>query len=423
MSTPATAAARVPATLLPRHSRAAWSLPQVSRRAAFYLQASIILFFLAGSSAPTPLYALYQAAWGFSPVTITVVFGIYALAVLAALLVVGGLSDYVGRRPILLVATLLQAVTMAIFATAHGVGALVLARVVQGLSTGAAAGAVGAGMLDLDRAKGTLANAVGPMLGTATGALASGLMVVFLPAPTVLIYVALGAIFLAQALGVAAMPESVTPRPGALASLRPQFHLPAHARVPMLLAVPALVAAWSLVGFYGSLGPTLVRRLVGSSSPALGGLVLFAMAGSGALAVLLTRKQSARFLTLFGTATLMLGVAVTLLAIARASVGILFLGTAVAGIGFGGTFQGAIRSVIPLAAPHQRAGVLSVLYVVAYLAMGAPAVLAGLGVVHGGGLLVTAREYGLAVIALAGAALLGTLLRRSTGRSTDAKSL
>ena len=419
MSTPATAAAHVPATLVPRHSRAAWHLPQLSRRAAFYLQASIILFFLAGSSAPTPLYALYQAAWGFSPITITVVFGIYALAVLAALLVFGGLSDYVGRRPILLGATLLQAVTMAIFATAHGVGALVLARVIQGLSTGAAAGAVGAGMLDLDRAKGTVANAVGPMLGTATGAITSGLMVVFLPAPTVLVYLLLGTIFLVQALGVAAMPESVTPRPGALASMRPQFHLPAHARVPMLLAVPALVAAWSLVGFYGSLGPTLVRRLVGSSSPALGGLVLFAMAGSGALAVLLTRRRSARFLTLFGTTALMLGVAITLLAIARASVGILFVGTAVAGVGFGGAFQGAIRGVIPLAAPHQRAGVLSVLYVVAYLAMGAPAVVAGLGVVHGGGLLVTAREYGLAVIALAGAALLGTLLRRST----EAKSL
>ncbi|HTB60858.1 MAG TPA: MFS transporter [Polyangia bacterium] len=420
MSTPATASARAAARLLPPQARAAtWRLPRLSKRAAFYLQASIILFFLAGSSAPTPLYALYQAAWGFSPITITVVFGIYALAVLAALLVFGGLSDYVGRRPILLGATLLQAVTMAIFATAHGVGALVLARVIQGLSTGAAAGAVGAGMLDLDRAKGTVANAVGPMLGTATGAITSGLMVVFLPAPTVLVYLLLGTIFLVQALGVAAMPESVTPRPGALASMRPQFHLPAHARVPMLLAVPALVAAWSLVGFYGSLGPTLVRRLVGSSSPALGGLVLFAMAGSGALAVLLTRRRSARFLTLFGTTALMLGVAITLLAIARASVGILFVGTAVAGVGFGGAFQGAIRSVIPLAAPHQRAGVLSVLYVVAYLAMGAPAVVAGLGVVHGGGLLVTAREYGLAVIALAGAALLGTLLRRST----DAKSL
>ena len=86
-------------------------------------------------------------------------------------------------------------------------GALILARIVQGLSTGAAAGAVGAGMLDLDRAKGTIANAVGPMLGTATGALASGLMVEFLPAPTVLVYVVLAAIFLVQALGVRRCPS------------------------------------------------------------------------------------------------------------------------------------------------------------------------------------------------------------------------
>src|SRR5580692_3279127 len=117
-------------------------LPRLSRTGAFYLQASIILFFLAGSSAPTPLYGVYQAAWGFSPITITVVFGIYAIAVLATLLVVGGLSDYVGRRPVLLAAALLQAISMAIFATANDVGALVLARVVKGLSTGAAAAAV-----------------------------------------------------------------------------------------------------------------------------------------------------------------------------------------------------------------------------------------------------------------------------------------
>jgi hypothetical protein len=73
---------------------------------------------------------------------------------------------------------------------------------------------------------------------------------------------------------------------------------------------------------------------------------------------------------------------------------------------------------VPLAAPHERAGLLSVLYVVAYLAMGAPAVLAGIGVVHGGGLLITAREYGLVVTALAAAALLGTLPRRPVEAGT-----
>jgi MFS family permease len=100
----------------------------LSPRVAFYLQASMTTSFLAGSSAPTPLYRTYQAAWGFSPVTITFIFGIYAIAVLVALLVAGRLSDYIGRRPVLLVAALAQAATMALFATAGGVTSLLVAR-------------------------------------------------------------------------------------------------------------------------------------------------------------------------------------------------------------------------------------------------------------------------------------------------------
>jgi MFS family permease len=111
--------------------------------AALYLLASIVVSLLAGSSAPTPLYAIYQGQWGFSPITTTIIFGIYAIAVLSSLLVFGRLSDHVGRRPVLLVALAVQMVTMVLFATADGVPALVTARVVQGLSTGAAIAAIG----------------------------------------------------------------------------------------------------------------------------------------------------------------------------------------------------------------------------------------------------------------------------------------
>src|SRR4029077_15197396 len=113
--------------------------------------------------------------------TVTVVFGVYALAVLASLLVVGSLSDHVGRRPVLVVALLLQAVTMLVFSTAAGLPELVAARLLQGLSTGAALGALGAGLVDLNRAKGTVANGVAALAGTATGAVASGLFVQYLP--------------------------------------------------------------------------------------------------------------------------------------------------------------------------------------------------------------------------------------------------
>ena len=81
----------------------------LSGTARFYLQASITVSFLAGSSAPTSLYPVYQREWGFEPVTVTVVFGVYALAVLGALLITGRLSDYIGRRPVLIAATLAQA--------------------------------------------------------------------------------------------------------------------------------------------------------------------------------------------------------------------------------------------------------------------------------------------------------------------------
>ncbi len=133
---------------------------------ALVLLASLIVSLLSASSAPTPLYAIYQQRWGFSPITTTIVFGVYALAVLASLLTLGRVSDYVGRRPVLLAALTVQAASMVVFATAGGVGELMIARVIQGLATGAALGAIGAALLDIDRERGTLANALSPAIGT-----------------------------------------------------------------------------------------------------------------------------------------------------------------------------------------------------------------------------------------------------------------
>jgi MFS family permease len=395
-------------------------LPQ---RFAFYLLASIAVSFLAGSSAPTPLYAVYQGKWGFSPITTTIVFGVYALAVLTALLTVGSLSDHVGRRPVLITAIAVQAATMIVFATADGVPALMLARVVQGLSTGAALGAVGAGLLDLDRRKGTIANAVAPITGTATGALGSAVLVQLLPAPTRLIYLVLFVIFLGQGVGVWFMAETSAPRAprAALGSLRPQFGVPAIARRPLLVAAPALVAVWSLAGLYGSLGPTVVRLIVGSNSIVFGGLALFVLAASGALTVLVLHNAAARMMMFRGLLALLAGVGLTLLALIQSSTAEFFIGTAVAGVGFGAAFQGAIRTVIPLAAAHHRAGLLSTVYVISYLAMGLPAVIAGFLVVHGGGVLATAREYAVAVMVLVVTALAGLALSRPRAeRATNA---
>src|SRR6266566_4846268 len=192
------------------------------------------------------------------------------LAVLAALLTLGKLSDHVGRRPVLLTAIAVHAGSLMIFATATGVPELLSARVVQGLSTGAALGAIGAAMLDMDRELGTFANAVAPGMGSASGAILSALAVRFLPDPTHLIYLALIGVLALQATAIAAMRETVTPAPGALASLRPEIALPRAVRAPVLTAVPVLFAVWALAGLYGALGPALVHALTGSRDVVLG---------------------------------------------------------------------------------------------------------------------------------------------------------
>jgi hypothetical protein len=286
--------------------------------------------------------------------------------------------------------------------------------VVQGLSTGAALGAIGAAMLDMDRELGTFANAVAPGMGSASGAIVSALAIRFLPDPTHLIYLALVGVLVLQAIAIAAMRETVTRAPGALASLRPEITLPRALRGPVLAAVPVLFAVWALAGLYGALGPALVHALTGSGNVVLGALSLFVLAGSAVVATIALRRAAARTVMLAGIAALITGVAVTVAAVSLGSVAVFFAGSAIAGAGFGSGFQGGIRMVVPLAAAHQRAGLVSLLYVVSYLGLGVPAVLAGFGVVHGGGLVPTTRYYGAAVIALAALALFGLLKNRLT---------
>lgn len=377
----------------------------VTPRAGFYLLASITMTFLAGSSAPTPLYPIYQRLWHFSPVMVTVIFAAYAVALLAMLLVTGRLSDHVGRRPVLIAATVAQAVTMVVFATAQGVAALIAARILQGLATGAAIGAVGAGMLDLDRDKGTVANAVAPAMGTAIGGLIAGAMVRWLPAPTHLVYLVLAAVYLLQGLGVAWMNEPGTRRPGALASLKVQWRTPRSTRGPLLAAAPLLIAGWAIVGFYLSLGPALIHRVFGFDASLVGGVVPFLMAGSAGLAVLLWHRTHERRMRLGGASALVVGMAASLAALAWHVSYAFFAASIIAGAGFGLGFQGAVRSVVATAAATERAAVLSVVFIVSYLALGLPAVAAGVVVARTGQLVETALGLGTLVIALAAVAL------------------
>ena len=255
------------------------------------LPASMVMSFLAASSVPMTLYATYAEQWRFSPITTTVIFVAYAIAVLLDLLILGRVSDHVGRRPVLLAALVVQLAATVVLATAGGVDALIAGRVLQGLATGAALGALGAAMLDVDPTRGALANAAAPGVGTGLGALVSGLLVQYAPAPTRLGYLLLIAVFVLQGIGVARSMETIPRKPGLRAALVPKLAVPRGARGPVVAAAPILFAVWALSGLYGSLGPALARQLSGSASAVLGGLAFFLLAVVGSLTAVALRAQ------------------------------------------------------------------------------------------------------------------------------------
>jgi predicted MFS family arabinose efflux permease len=374
------------------------------RSIGFWLLATTVVVFFAASSAPSPLYVVYQQQWHFSALTLTLVFASYALALLVSLLTFGGLSDFIGRRPVIAGALAVELLSMVFFLSAHGVAALFAARIVQGLATGAAAGAMSAGIADLTppgRASLTAAvNTAAPAFGLAVGALASGALVQYAPDPRTLIYAVLTALFAALLAALVLVPESANRRPGALHSLLPRAAVPVNARRAFRIAAPVLIATWAVGGVMLSLGPSLAVVIFGAHSHLIGGLVVTAVAGTSSAASVIVRSRHATRTMVHACLVLVLGMSVVLISLATESTVIFFAGLMITGAGFGAGFVSAIGSVAPLATAAERAELFASLYVVSYGGFGGSAVLAGLAEPHFG-LRPTAVGFGFVVIALA----------------------
>ncbi len=377
-----------------------------------------VLTFLAASSAPTPLYQVYQDHLQFSAAMLTVIFGVYAVSLLAALLTVGSLSDYVGRKPVIFAALLLNMLAMLLFINADSSACLIAARALQGFATGMATAVLSATLLDTDRLRGPMLNSLAPLLGMASGGLGSGLLVEFAPRPTQLIYFTMLGLMLLQMLYVFRLPETVSRIPGALKSLAPTLHVPAQARRALWLAMPLNVAVWALGGFFSSLAPSLVRAATGSTSHLIGGGLVAVVTLSGAVMIYSLRDRPADKVMRLSAVLLAAGVALLLVAVQSASLWLFFVASVIAGLGFGGGFMGSIRSIVGLALPHERAGLMSAFYVFSYLAFCLPALLAG-NLSRVFGLIVTTDAFGAVLIVLALSALAG-LLRQGSTRSRAA---
>jgi MFS family permease len=381
---------------------------RLGRAPAFWLLVATLALLLFASSAPSPLYIVYQAKWGFSSITLTAVFAVYALGLLWALIVTGSLSDHLGRRPTLLFALALEIVGMLLFAEARSVLWLFAARILQGVATGIATAAISAALIDLQPPGkprlGALLAAAAPMGGLAAGALGSGLLVEFAPEPTRLVYWLMLAAFALAALLACAMPESVQRNRSWARSLRPEVAVPPSLRPAFVATIPCLTATWALGGLILSLGPSLTAKVLHDSSHVAGGLPIFIMAGISSAASIRLRATHARSAARGGLVALILGVGLALLALNDGSTALFLLATAIAGLGFGPAFAGAFRAVSNRAPADQRAALVASVYVASYLAYSVPALAAGIAVTQFG-LLETTNVYGIVLIALAGVAL------------------
>jgi MFS family permease len=375
----------------------------LSPRMAYALVAGVIGLALFASGTPSPLYATYRELWGFSPVVLTLVYATYAFGVLTALVLAGRVSDEVGRRPVLIaaLATLMGATVL--FMVADSVAWLFVARGIQGLATGLALGAASAALLDLhprrDPAGVGLTNGVVSAGGMGLGVLVASALVELAPAPRVLPYVALFVLFGIALAGALAMPEPVAAR--ARPRLTPQRPtVPPAVRRAFFLAALGVMSSWSIGGLFLSLGPQLSASLFHSTNHLVAGLGVFVLAASGSLAQLAFGRTAPWAGAAAGSVALAAGTLLIVLAAVEDSGALFLAGGVVGGAGFGVAFLGALRALSAAIPPEHRAGVMSAFYVVAYLAISLPAVLAGVAVTSLG-LEATFEVFGSIVAALA----------------------
>jgi hypothetical protein len=376
--------------------------------------AAFAVLAFAASTAASPLYRVYEDKFGFAPTTLTFLFTVYIVVLLGTLLLFGSLSDYTGRRVVMLAGLALGAAACGLFLIAHGVGLLLAARALQGAAVGLISGAASAALFDLrpDGGAAPLVSSAAPTGGQAVGAIGASALTQYAPAPTQLVWCLLLGAFITGVVAVLAMPEPGTVRPGVVSSLRPHVRVPQAARGAFATAVPALVGIWALGGFYLSLGPSLAAQLLHSENLLWGGILISLLTGLAAAASALLARKNSPAVMLGGCLALIVGALVTFASIETGTSAVLFVGTAVAGLGFGPAFMGAYRATVAAATLHDRAGLITAIYIVSYLATGIPAMLAGIATSHYG-LRRTALVYSVAVAVLSAVAV-GRLLARET---------
>ncbi|MFI8217598.1 MFS transporter [Streptomyces sp. NPDC085932] len=337
---------------------------------------------MAGTTLPTPLYPLYQEKLGFSELTVTVVYAVYAFAVIGVLLLAGNASDAVGRRPVLLWGLGFAAASAVCFLCATGLGWLFAGRLLSGLSAGLFTGAATAYVMELapegGDARATFVATAANMGGLGCGPLLAGLLAQYAPWPLYLPFAAHLGLVAAAALALLRLPETVRElRP--LRSVRPQRPaLPARVRPVFGPAATASFVGFALFGVFTAVSPAFLAEELDLRDHAVSGLVValaFFSSTAGQLAA--GRVGVARSLPL-GCAGLFTGLLLLAGALHADLLALVVLSALVGGTGQGLAFRGALSAVAGASPGDRRAAVISTLFVVAYAGISVPVIGVGL---------------------------------------------
>lgn len=373
-----------PATVSPRAARL--RTLRAPHALAFWVVAVAFLANMAFSAVPTPLYVLYQQRDHFSDFTVTVVYAVYAVGVIASLFLGGHVSDWMGRKRLLVSALLVNVASALVFVFAPSLPGLIVARVVSGVSVGLTTAAATAYLAELHRharpgAHGRRAEIVATAAnlgGIGVGPLVAGLLAQFAPAPLRLPYVCFGLALVVLALLITLAPETVV-RPDEPPRWRPQrMAVPPSARGKFFAATAAGIAAFAVYGVFNSLVPSFLAGTLHELSHAVAGAVAFSAFAAGALAQIACSRMAIPRMLRFSVPVLVVGLGLFAAGMWLPSLAVFVVGGVVTGAGAGLVFRGALVSAASTAPAEYRAEVLAGFFLGAYVGLSIPVV--GLGV-------------------------------------------
>jgi MFS family permease len=383
-------------------------------RGSYIAAAGVFAVGMAGTTLPTPLYGLYREEIGFSELIVTVVFAVYAIGVIAALLIAGDFSDVLGRRPVLLSALGLSLLSAVCFLFQNGLPLLFVGRLLSGFSAGLFSGAATAAVLELAppdrRARAGFAATAANMGGLGCGPLLSGILAQYAPWPLRLPFLVHIVLLVAAFAVTRVLPETVarrTPRP----PLRPQgMVVPPQTRAAFVPAGLAAFAGFSLLGLFTAVAPSFLAQTLGERNLAVTGLVVFSVFCASTAGQLLMGRLGVRRALPAGCLVLTTGMAVVASSLLVESLPMLVVGALVGGLGQGMSFRAGLTSVGAVAPEEHRGATISAFFVVAYVGISVPVV--GVGALS---LALGLRDAGMAFalyVILVSAAVGVFLLRR-----------